>query len=209
MDVMLRFGREFSSLSAEHEGTDARSSPDDRWSGLMVAAQAGDRTAYHCVLREIVPVIERAARRQGVTGTSVDDVVQEVLSSIHHARHTYDPARSFTAWVTTISQRRALDLLRKQTRQGARERHAPLAYESYAEPDAATDRGLEESDNARILREAIAELGEGQREAVEHLALRELSLAEASRLTGKSTGALKVNLHRAMKALRTRLGGQI
>ena len=175
----------------------------------MVAAQAGDRMAYHSVLREIVPVIERAARRQGVTGTSVDDVVQEVLSSIHNARHTYDPSRSFTAWVTTISQRRALDLLRKQTRQGSRERHAPLAYESYAEPDVATDRGLEESDKARILREAIAELGEGQREAVEHLALRELSLAEASRLTGKSTGALKVNLHRAMKALRTRLSGQI
>ncbi|MES1989794.1 MAG: sigma-70 family RNA polymerase sigma factor [Pseudomonadota bacterium] len=206
---MLRIGQELFPLSSEREGTDAPSSSDERWSGLMVAAQAGDRLAYHSVLREIVPMIERAARRKGVTGVSVDDVVQEVLSSIHNARHTYDPARSFTAWVTTIAQRRALDLLRKQTRQGSRERHAPLAYESYAEPDMATDRGLDESDKARILREAIAELGEGQREAVEHLALRELSLAEASRLTGKSTGALKVNLHRAMKALRTRLGGQI
>ncbi|MGV8998301.1 MAG: RNA polymerase sigma factor [Parvibaculaceae bacterium] len=209
MEMMLNFGQEFSGLSSEQEGIATRSSADERWSVLMIAAQAGDKVAYHSVLRDIVPVIERAARRQGVTGTSVDDVVQEVLSSIHNARHTYDPARSFTAWVTTISQRRALDLLRKQTRHGSRERHAPLAYESYSEPGMETDRGLVENDKKRILREAIAELGEGQREAVEHLALRELSLAEASRITGKSTGALKVNLHRAMKALRSRLGGQI
>ncbi len=52
---------------------------------------------------------------------------------------------------------------------------------------------------------AVARLPEGQRQAVEHLALRELSLAEASTMTGRSTGALKVNLHRALKALRAAL----
>ncbi|MDO8289913.1 MAG: sigma-70 family RNA polymerase sigma factor [Parvibaculum sp.] len=196
-------------MTSQQEADATSPSADERWSGLMAAAQAGDRAAYHIVLREIVPVIERVARRQGVTGTAVDDVVQEVLSSIHRARHTYEPDRSFTAWVTTISQRRALDLLRRQTRHASRERHAPLAYESYAEPDMATDRPLDEAERARVLSAAIAELGEGQREAIEHLALRELSLAEASRLTGKSTGALKVNLHRALKALRARLGGQL
>jgi RNA polymerase sigma-70 factor (ECF subfamily) len=72
-----------------------------------------------------------------------------------------------------------------------------------------TDRPLDEAERARILGEAISGLAEGQREAVEHLAIRELSLAEASRLTGKSKGALRVNLHRAMKTLRSRLGGRI
>ena len=53
---------------------------------------------------------------------------------------------------------------------------------------------------------AVACLPERQREAVELLKLRELSLAEAARLTGSSEGALKVNVHRAIKALRARWG---
>ena len=84
-----------------------------------------------------------------------------------------------------------------------------MAYEAYAEPGQEPDRPRDEADRARILGEAIGELSEGQREAVEHLAIRELSLAETSRLTGKSKGALKVNLHRAMKTLRSRLGGKL
>lgn len=175
----------------------------------MALAQDGDRSAYNALLREIVPLIQRIARRQGVDGAAVDDVVQDVLSSIHRARHTYDPSRSFTAWTTTISQRRAIDVLRRLSRHSKREAHAPLAYENYAEPGMEPDRPLDEAERARILREAIADLAEGQREAVEHLAIREMSLSEAARLTGKSKGALKVNLHRAMKALRRRLGGAL
>tara|TARA_R110000868_G_scaffold91679_6_gene254076 strand:+ start:106 stop:705 length:600 start_codon:yes stop_codon:yes gene_type:complete len=194
---------------AQSRRQEAGQRDDQRWSALMVEAQAGDGAAYNRLLREIVPLIQRIARRQGVEGDRVDDVVQEVLSSIHRARHTYDPARSFTAWTTTISQRRAIDILRRTSRHATRERHAPLAYEAYAEPDMATDRPPDEADRAKILGAAIADLAEGQREAVEHLAIRELSLTEASRLTGKSKGALKVNLHRAMKTLRTRLGGKI
>jgi RNA polymerase sigma-70 factor (ECF subfamily) len=182
---------------------------DQRWSGWMAQAQGGDRAAYNALLHEIVPLIARIARRQGVDGAAVDDVVQEVLSSIHRARHTYDPSRSFMAWTTTIAQRRAIDILRRASRHSSREAHAPIAYENYAEPGMEPDRPLDEAERARALGEAIAGLSDGQREAVEHLAIRELSLAEASRLTGKSKGALKVNLHRAMKALRIRLGPKL
>lgn len=42
----------------------------------------------------------------------------------------------------------------------------------------------------------------GQCEAVEMLKLRELSLKEAADTTGMSIGALKVAVHRAIKALR-------
>jgi RNA polymerase sigma-70 factor (ECF subfamily) len=191
------------------EALDERQRTDQRWSGWMAAAQSGDRAAYNRLLREIVVPIQRIARRQGVEGDQVNDVVQEVLSSIHKARHTYDPARSFTAWLTTISQRRAIDCLRRTARHSKRERHAPLAYEAYADPHTQPDRPRDEADRALILGAAISDLSEGQREAVEHLAIRELSLAETARLTGKSKGALKVNLHRAMKTLRARLGGKL
>ncbi len=57
------------------------------------------------------------------------------------------------------------------------------------------------------MRDAVEQLPPGQREAVEALALRQLSLDEASLATGKTKGALKVNMHRALNALRARFGG--
>ena len=44
-----------------------------------------------------------------------------------------------------------------------------------------------------------------QREAVQHLMVDERSLADAAVLTGRSKGSLKVNLHRALNALRLKV----
>jgi RNA polymerase sigma-70 factor (ECF subfamily) len=175
---------------------------DARRSALMAAAQAGDKTAYETVLRECVPLIRAIARRQGVSAGHVDDVVQEVLLTIHRARQTYDPNRSFTAWLRVIAERRAIDLLRQTGRRGVREVHAPLAFENYADDSADPAGGLHHADDAGRVSQALASLPPRQREAVQQLVLNEQSLAEASASTRRSKGSLKVNLHRALKALR-------
>ncbi|WP_246725589.1 sigma-70 family RNA polymerase sigma factor [Beijerinckia sp. L45] len=181
---------------------------DRRLCVLMIDVQGGDRHAYAEVLRACEPVIRRAGRRAGVTDDRLNDVVQETLLTLHHARQTFDPSRSFLAWISVIAQRRAIDVMRRHGRNDRREVHAPLAYESHADAGSNSDRGWEQSGRVKILGAAIASLPDGQREAVERLALREQSLTEAAAETGKTTGALKVNLHRALKALRLRLGGE-
>ena len=179
-----------------------RTGPEDaRLSAWMAAAQGGDQAAYVCLLRECTGMIERVARRKGVPADRIDDVVQETLLTVHRARQTYDPARSFTAWLRVIAERRAVDLMRKTGRHAMRELHAPLAYERHADESQA--RQVEPGGK---LAEAVARLPPGQREAVQHLLLQERSLAEASAATGRSQGSLKVNLHRALKSLRARLG---
>jgi RNA polymerase sigma factor (sigma-70 family) len=180
---------------------------DRRRGELMAAAQAGDRSAYERLLRDCIPFIEMVARRQGVPIDRVDDVVQETLLSIHRARRTYDPSRSFTAWLRTIAQRRAIDGLRRHGRTETREIHAPLAYESYPDP-AADSKGADHVDGAARVGRAVATLPARQREAVQHIAVQGLSLREAASATGRTAGALKVNLHRALKTLRAHLGGE-
>jgi RNA polymerase sigma factor (sigma-70 family) len=175
---------------------------------LMRSVQAGDKHAYETLLRASEPIIRRAASRAGVRGAAIEDVVQETLLTLHKARQTYDPSRSYTAWLTVIAQRRGIDALRRAGRGASREVHAPIAYEQHADTGAAPDRPLADADLGRELKAAIDTLTPGQREAVELLALQENSLAEASLATGKTTGALKVNLHRALKALRERLAGE-
>jgi RNA polymerase sigma-70 factor (ECF subfamily) len=175
---------------------------DLRRSAWMAAAQAGDGAAYQALLRECIPVIKSVARRRGVAADHVDDVVQDVLLTIHRARQTYDPGRSFTAWLCVIADRRAIDLLRRIRRRDSREVHAPLAFEAHVDHAADPAQGLVRADTASAITRAITDLPARQREAVQHLVLEERSLADAATLTRRTTGSLKVNLHRALKALR-------
>ncbi len=176
-----------------------------RLSALMAAAQAGDSMAYEALLRDCVGPIAAVARREGVRGADVDDVVQDTLLTIHRARATYDPARSFMPWLTAIAQRRAIDLLRQTGRRHAREVHDAAAYDAFAETGQDVDAGLDQAERASRLRALVVELPPRQREAVDRLSLAEETLDQASRLTGRSKIALKVNLHRGLKALRSRL----
>ncbi len=169
----------------------------------MLAAQAGDRAAYETLLRDCIPFIKRVARRQGVPADLVDDVVQETLFTVHQARQTYDPNRSFTAWLRTIAQRRAIDGLRRGGRARTREIYAPLAYENHSDPDSDLEAAAIRLDNAKVLKSAIGRLSTRQREAVEHLALAYQSPEEAATATGRSAGSLRVDWHRALKSLRT------
>jgi RNA polymerase sigma-70 factor (ECF subfamily) len=191
--------------TAARRGIAERMSQDQALAAGMAAAQAGDAEAYRRLLRDCLPVIAAMARAQGVRPEAVDDVVQDVLLTIHRARATYDPSRPFLPWLRAITQRRAIDGMRRAGRR-PREVHDPIAYEAEVDRGPAPGHGLEARDRERVLARAVAALPEGQRQAVEHLALQERSLDETAELTGRSKGALKVNLHRALKALRRTLG---
>jgi RNA polymerase sigma factor (sigma-70 family) len=181
---------------------------DCRRAAWMVAAQAGDRTAYETLLRDCIPFIKRVARGQGIRPDFMDDIVQETLLTVHQARQTYDPNRSFTAWLRTIAQRRAIDGLRRARRTGTREVYAPLAYENHSDPSGGPEEAAFQHDATEVRDLAIGKLSAGQREAVEHLALHSRSLAQAAIVTGRSTGSLRVDWHRALKILRAQFSGK-
>ena len=189
------------SVSGQAQDTTA----DKQRSAWMAAAQAGDALAYQQLLRDCIPIVKSVARRRGVPADRLDDAVQDVLLTIHRARQTYDPRRSFTAWLTVISERRAIDLTRRNQRQYAREVHAPIEFEDHADETADPARGIAHADASGTVARALEGLPVRQREAVQHLVLHERSLDEAAALTQRSKGSIKVNLHRALKALRGRM----
>ena len=175
------------------------------WSALMAHAQDGDRVAYATLLRECTPYIRQIARRRIRNAADIEDVVQDVLLTIHAVRHTYDPGRPFAPWLATIADRRVLDAVRRLSRRAKREDVLTPDHEAAhkAEPVHYPD-GLQARDIAR----ALQDLPEGQRRAVELVNVQGLELAEAARVSGQSVGALKVAVHRALKALRARFDGK-
>lgn len=171
-----------------------------RWAALMAAAQEGDGAAYARLLAGIVPVVRRMVGRRWPRTEGAEDVVQDVLLTLHSVRHTYDPARPFLPWLSAIAAHRVADALRRHCRHDTRERNIDDVPETFLSVEANTI-GVD----ARVLRDAVATLPEGQRKAVELLKLKEMTLEEASAATGMTTGALKVAAHRAMKSLKALL----
>ena len=169
----------------------------------MLRAQAGDQRAYAQLLAETVPFLRGLARRQRLSPDQVEDVVQDVLVTVHRIRHTYDPSRPFTRWLATIAQRRGIDHIRSRRRLDRHEIYDEESYETFADPT--TIREQEAYDSAAGLRTAMQALSKAQREAIELVKIQELSLGEAALVTGKSVAALKITVHRAVKLLRERL----
>lgn len=163
----------------------------------MKAAQDGDAQAYARLLAELLPVVRRmvASRRPGIVDN--EDVVQEILLTLHAIRHTYDPSRPFLPWLAAIVAHRCADAARSDMRRFQRTASLDDLPETFGAVEANTL-----AMDGRALGHALARLPEGQRRAVELVKLREMSLAEASATTGMSQGALKVAVHRAIKALK-------
>lgn len=176
------------------------------WSILMARAQGGDAVAYRRLLEQVAPYLRSLAYPRSRDPADVEDAVQDVLLTIHVIRHTYDPTRPFGPWLLAIADRRLIDRRRRQGRRSARE--VPLEAEHESMPAEPTGY-LDDATDGRDLRNAVGRLPPGQRQAIDLLKLREMSLKEAATSTGLSVAALKVATHRAVANLRKLLGGRI
>ena len=169
------------------------------WAILMARTQTGDAASYRRLLSEITPYLRSLAAAAHRDPLDVEDSVQDVLLSVHSVRRTYDPARPFGPWLVAIAQRRIVDRLRRQGRRTSRETPILDEDETFAAPSA---NYPEEGLDAQAVRDAVGRLPSGQREAVRLIKLQEMSLREASAVTGLSVAALKVATHRGLKNLR-------
>jgi RNA polymerase sigma-70 factor (ECF subfamily) len=192
------------STTENASSADQRTNADEELRLLMRAAQHGDSAAYAQLLHMITGRIRQVVSRlRGFAGTAeVEDLVQDVLLSVHSVRATYDPRRPFMPWLMAIVRNRLADGARRHAKHAAHEVHVDDLDVTCEDPHTNTNEHPYEGVS---LRAAVQGLPAGQREAIELLKLRELSLREASALTGTSIGALKVATHRAMAALRKAL----
>ncbi|PKA30679.1 RNA polymerase subunit sigma-70 [Cedecea lapagei] len=171
--------------------------PREAWPELMTKAQAGDRHAYTQLLRAIVPAIRAIVRRQVFDPALVEDVIQDVLLTVHRVRHTYDPDCPFLPWLMAITQARAVDALRHHGRTLRRETDTEEALTNVAAVES-----VEHQDEQEELALILNRLPARQRQIVEHIHLQEMTLAQAASRHNLTISAVKSLLHRAITNLR-------
>ena len=79
---------------------------------LMKLSLGGDKRAYAVLLQETARLLRPFLARRLNFGSEVDDLLQEILLSIHKVRHTYDGNRPYKPWAYAIAKFRLQDHLR-------------------------------------------------------------------------------------------------
>jgi RNA polymerase sigma-70 factor (ECF subfamily) len=176
------------------------SASEDRLKALLVRALAGDAAAYHRFLADLSAHLRAFLRRRlARLPDEVEDLVQETLLAVHNQRHTFDATQPLTAWVHAIARYKLVDCLRRRGR--GHLLTDPLDDELDVLSTADTDAAEARRDLAKLLET----LPERQRLPIVYVKVQGLSVAEAARLTGMSESAVKVAVHRGLKALAARI----
>ena len=174
--------------------------PQDSPEQLMQRALAGDEKAYASLLRSTGAMLRSYLARRINQPSEVEDILQEILLSIHKARHTYDGKRPYKPWAFAIARFRLADHLRQhyadQLRQASELDEAQFIFASDV-----TESGL----TYESIKEEIDRLS-GKQPTILHMLHREGHTAKevASKL-GMTETAVKVAAHRAYKILRKKL----
>lgn len=174
-----------------------------RWAAYMRASQRGDGEAFEALLKEILPRVRSQVFGRLAGREHAEDVVQNVLLSIHRSRHTYQPARPFKPWLNAVARNAVIDAVRTR-------RH-DWRHQSFDEHEVPGEEPLFPAASEPIsaeLESALSRLPDAQREAVELLHIEQLSVREAANKTGVSVGAFKVRAHRGRVRLREILTGR-
>lgn len=172
---------------------------------LMTAGLDGDAAAYRALLERLSVNLRGYYRgrltRAGRGASDAEDLLQEVLLAIHTRRHTYDRAELFTPWMYAIARYKLIDYLR---RTNASLGDVPIedadALASHADHD-----GVESSIDLRRL---MARLPVKMQRAIQYVKLDGLSVAEAAQRSGMTESAVKVSIHRGLKALSAAIGSE-
>jgi RNA polymerase sigma-70 factor, ECF subfamily len=166
--------------------------------GLMIAGLAGDATAYKRLLQRLTGLLRGYYKARlasiGRDVVEAEDLVQEALMAVHTRRHTYDPDQPLTPWVHAIARYKLIDHLRRTHRLTA---DVPIddAVELVAQDDHAG------TESAYDLHNLLDRLPEKMRRAIRCVKIEGLSVTEAAARCGMSESAVKVNVHRGLRAL--------
>lgn len=178
------------------------SATEERLRAQFLCALGGDANAYREFLTAAAAHLRAFLRRRLMQlPDEVEDLVQECLFAVHRKRHTYDPSQPLTAWLHAIARYKLIDLLRARGRREALQDQLDDDLEIVARSD------HDAVDARRDLAKILDSLPGKQRQVLTMVKLEGASAAEVSAATGMTESAVKVSVHRSLKALAAKLRG--
>jgi RNA polymerase sigma-70 factor (ECF subfamily) len=168
---------------------------------LIQEAQRGDQAQLSALYEHYHPNIYRYLYYRVGDVHVAEDLTSEVFERmLRFLGSFHPPSRTFPAWLFRIAQNVAIDHFRSN----GRRLESPLAEEmagSTASPESEVERRL----NVELLKLALADLTDEQRDVVLLRFVAGMPIAEAAEALNKSDDAVKGLQRRALLALRATL----
>lgn len=162
---------------------------------LMRRANRGDEAAYALLLAKIMPILRAIVHHQAPTlgPEAREDVVQVTLIALHLKRQSWREDLPLLPWLHAIARHKAIDAIRSR---GSR-RHIPIEDVADVLPDPGA------ADPARIydIDKVLGVIDPRAAEIVRAIGIRGESAAEAGARLNMTEGAVRVALHRALRAI--------
>nr|MBA3709761.1 sigma-70 family RNA polymerase sigma factor [Planctomycetota bacterium] len=170
---------------------------DDATRRFLRFARDRDPTALEMVLRDSSDRAYAHARRLLGNAADAEDAVQEAFLQLVKTSGRYDGSITFAAWLARLVHVAAVRALRSRGRRTRRERLVSSTSSGSADPAA--------SDVHDVVRDAVKELPETFRAAIDLHYFSGLSQEDAATALGVSANTLAVRIHRARERLRRTL----
>ena len=162
---------------------------------LLLKGLKGDQASYAAFLRQLTPILRRVIARR-IIGADVEDVLQEVLISLHKARHTYDGSRPVMPWVIAIARFRMTDHLRKHY---TSRRHQTVDISTLENIlTDVTDTG----DDRESIDELLQDVPDRERKILTLMHVEGYTAKQVAAQLSMKESAVKVAAHRAVKKIR-------
>ena len=168
------------------------------WAALLVAVRDhADRAAFARLFRHFAPRVKAFLRKSGAADSLAEECAQEVMATLWHKAHLFDPARaSVSTWIFTIARNRRIDALRKSRRP------EPEDLPWGPEPEPGQEDAMVMQQETRRLGDALAQLPDKQRALIERAYFGDLSHSEIAAETGLPLGTIKSRIRLALERLR-------
>jgi RNA polymerase sigma-70 factor, ECF subfamily len=167
---------------------------------LLAGSLGGNEATYRQFLEELSARLRGYLRRRLTSlPDEVEDLLQELLLAIHSQRHTYDSAQPLMPWVQAIARYKLVDLHRRRARNEA------LQDPLHDDQPLFTTVDHDASEARHDLEKLLNLLPDRHRLPILCVKIEGLSVTDAARRTGMSESAVKVGIHRGLKALAERL----
>ena len=138
-----------------------------------------------------------------------EDLVQETFLRVWNRASAFEAGRgALGPWLLTIARNRAIDHIRSV---GSRIQRNSFEFDAREHPSLFVDmeRDSRHTDHGRVIRKALSNLSENQRQVIELAYYEGLSQTEMAERMGQPLGTIKTWVRSALKQLRTELGQEV
>jgi RNA polymerase sigma-70 factor (ECF subfamily) len=165
---------------------------------LISRALEGDKNSYTLFLKQVEAYARPILYSSLASPEWVDDVIQEILLSVHKALPTFERTRPVKPWLNAIINFRKTDYLRRHYRQRKLKQEAQLNVET----EHKNVTFFPDTPELKDMERALAQIPKKQRDVLILMKIKGYTAKEVSRQLGMSVSAVKVSAHRGAASLR-------